>query len=241
MDVSNIRNRKGLRIDAAYHAADGSDWLAILGHGVTGNKDRPLLVGLAEGLAALGVPCLRVSFAGNGDSEGRFEDVTVTSEAEDLVDLLDLRSSGRKIVYIGHSMGGAVGTLVAAKEQSRIQFLVSLAGMVEVADFFQREFGEEEPGRGLMWDEPDCPLSQVAMDDAAAVGSTLAAAAEVTQPWLLIHGTADDVVPVEDSRAAVEAAATRTRLVELPGEGHMFSEGVYGRIAREIVDWIEAR
>lgn len=242
MDTTTLKNRAGQRLDATFHPAPNTRYLALLGHGVTGNKDRPLMIGLADELAQRGVPALRFSFAGNGKSEGRFEDCTITSETEDLVALLDqLATPERHLIYIGHSMGGAVGALVAAQEPRRIQTLVSLAGMVDTAEFFRREFGSTTPGSGFMWDEPTCPLSQKAWDDATqTIRSTLPSAAQVTQPWLLIHGIDDDVVPLADSHAAVKAATTETRLIERPGESHMFSKGAYPEIAAAIADWLNS-
>ena len=68
-----IRNPSGEVLDYTFHAGTaGSRHIAVLGHGVTGNKDRPFVVALAEGLAAAGIHALRFSFAGNGASEGRF-------------------------------------------------------------------------------------------------------------------------------------------------------------------------
>lgn len=239
MDTSTFVNRKGQRIDATYHPAPHPRYLALLGHGVTGNKDRPLMVGIASELADRGVPSLRFSFAGNGKSGGKFEKATITSETEDLVDILKLVASlERHIIYIGHSMGGAVGCLVAAQEPERIQTLVSLAGMVETGAFFRREFADATPGEGFMWGEPSCPLSQEAWDDALQIDSTLPAARVVTQPWLFFHGTDDDLVPIADSHAAVKAATTRTKLIERAGEGHMFSEAAYPEIAKAIIEWL---
>ncbi|EDY83897.1 hydrolase, alpha/beta fold family, putative [Verrucomicrobiia bacterium DG1235] len=242
MDTSTLQNQAGQRLDATYHPAPNTAYLAILGHGVTGNKDRPLIKGVAEELARLGIPALRFSFAGNGKSGGRFQDCTITTETKDLSAILDqVASPDRHIIYIGHSMGGAVGALVAAQEPKRIQTLVSLAGMVDTADFFRREFGDTTPDSGFMWDEPTCPLSQTAWDDATqTINTTLPSAAKVTQPWLLIHGTEDDVVPPADSHAALKAATTKTKLVEYPGNDHSFSENSYPKIAQAIVNFIDA-
>jgi len=68
-----IKNQQGEQLDYTVHAGESrSDFIAIIGHGVTGNKDRPVVVALAEGLEAAGIPTLRMSFAGNGDSGGQF-------------------------------------------------------------------------------------------------------------------------------------------------------------------------
>jgi uncharacterized protein len=237
MDCSALRNRHGQRLDAAFHPARREDVLVVLGHGVTANKDRPLLVGLAGELAARGLPVLRFSFSGNGASDGHFAEATITRECEDLEDLLGQLPPG-PVVYVGHSMGAAVGVRVAARHPGKIDVLVSLAGMVETAAFCDREFGDVTPGEGCMWDEPACPLSQAFVDDARAIGSTLDDARHLSQPWLLLHGTEDDVVPVSDSRLAREAAATRRRLLEFPGEGHMFSPAAHPRLAQAIEAWL---
>ena len=202
---SQIRNQQGERLDVAFHGGTKMGALIVLGHGVTGNKDRPLLVAVAEGLAARGWPCLRISFSGNGNSEGKFVDSTITKEIGDLSAVLATVPQEKRIAYIGHSMGAAVGVLTASRRMD-IQALVSLAGMTHTAEFVTREFGEVEPGKGFMWDEEDCPLSEAYVEDLKSIGNTLEAAAEINQPWLLIHGTEDDVVPLKDSLDAFSAA-----------------------------------
>lgn len=238
MNVSNgIKNRAGEKLDVADHAGTRQDALVILGHGVTGNKDRPLLKAIAEGLAAKGWPCLRFSFSGNGLSEGRFEDSTIHKEIEDLAAVMQAVQQEKKIAYVGHSMGAAVG-LLSAKKRMPLQVLISLAGMVRTADFLAREFGDVTPGEGNMWGEEGCPLSATFVNDMRGIGDVLDAAAEIVQPWLLIHGTDDDVVPVADSRDAFAAAVCEKRLMEIPGEGHSFSEESYEQIVNAIDSWL---
>ena len=67
-------------------------------------------------------------------------------------------ASGYRVIYAGHSMGGAVGVLAAASDE-RIKLLISLAGMVNTQAFYEREFGEVTPDSGCMWEEASCPLS----------------------------------------------------------------------------------
>ena len=194
-----IRNQQGEKIDYSYHqGAEGSDVLVVIGHGVTGNKDRPFVMTLADGLAEAGFATLRMSFTGNGDSEGTFQDCTITKEVEDLGSVLDVVAVGRQIVYAGHSMGGAVGVIAAAKD-NRISRLVSLAGMVHTAKFFEVEFGDQVPDEGCMWEDEECPLSSKYVNDMKEIGSILELGSKVQVPWLLIHGTEDDVVPIEET------------------------------------------
>lgn len=237
MPHNNIRNAHGERLDVAFHPGTIHDALVILGHGVTGNKDRPLLVALAEGLSAHGWPCLRMSFSGNGSSGGKFEDSNITKEAGDLKAVLATVPDFVRVCYIGHSMGGAVGVLAAA-EDLRIHALVSLAGMTFTQKFLTREFSDITPGQGNMWDEPGCPLSQTYLDDLTKIDSTLAAAARVSQPWLLIHGEADDVVPPSDGEAAHAAAVSTKRWILIPDAGHSF-EGQHEYLTGEIHAWLE--
>jgi pimeloyl-ACP methyl ester carboxylesterase len=239
MTGAEIRNRSGESIDYSFHPGMRADALVILGHGVTGNKDRPQLVALAEGLAALGWPCLRISFSGNGASEGRFEDCCISKEIGDLQAVLDVVPNDVKVAYAGHSMGGAVGVLTAARDL-RIRTLVSLAGMTRSAAFVEREFGEVTPDAGCMWEDENFPLSRTFVDDLKSIDSTLSAAEAVTQPWLLIHGDADDVVPIQDGLDAFAAATCEKRWVEMAGAGHSFDEASYPKLVEAVDDWLTA-
>lgn len=234
---NQIRNRHGEHLDFTYHpgAAELST-LVVLGHGVTGNKDRPLLIELANLLAQTGIHALRLSFSGNGNSEGRFVDSTVSREVEDLGALLDALP-GWHVGYAGHSMGAAVGVLRASSD-ARIKFLISLAGMAHTAAFAQREFAGVTPGAGCMWDKPECPLSQAYLDDMARVNSVTDAARLVRVPWLFVHGLTDDVVPPQDSRDLFAVAGEPKRLVELPEADHVFSDQHAKAMASTVVAWM---
>ncbi len=230
-----IRNSSGQVLDYTFHAGTkGSRHMAVLGHGVTGNKDRPFVVALAEGLAAAGIHALRFSFAGNGASEGRFADATIAKEVEDLGAVLSVLA-GYSVCYVGHSMGGAVGVL---SRHERIDLLVSLAGMVHTRAFAEREFGAEVPDEGCMWDDPACPLSQAYMDDMAQIDTVVRRGAEIVVPWLLVHGTEDDVVPIDDSHDILAQAGDNAELVVIDGADHVFSAHTPIMVAK-VVGWLQ--
>jgi pimeloyl-ACP methyl ester carboxylesterase len=241
-----LRNGAGARLDHGWLPAAGGGGapppaVVVIGHGVTSHWDRPWQTELAGALANVGLPSLLVSFAGNGLSEGRFEDVTPTSEVADLGSVIDaLQQWGvARIAYAGHSMGGAVGVLRAAVD-ARLGALVSLAGMFHVHDFMQRTFGHLVPGEGLMLDKPGCVWNTTLAADAARIGSLHTQAAQVNVPWLLVHGDADELVPLQDSLDARSAAGNRPELVVLTGVDHRFTDAIPA-MSSAVVEFLTSR
>ena len=234
-----ITNPQGEILDYTFHGAGSRTRdLLIIGHGVTGNKDRPFVVALAQSVVSEGLSVLRFSFSGNGASGGDFRDATISKEVDDLKAVVTAAvANGFKVTYAGHSMGGAVGVLAAASDD-RIRNLISLAGMVNTQAFYEREFGEETPDKGCMWEEPECPLSSKYKNDMYDISSVLKDASAVQVPWLLVHGDADDVVPIEDSREIFAAANEPKQLIEIPGANHVFSGEGEGPMVEAVISWL---
>ena len=243
---TTIQNTQQEKLDYAFHGdADNKDRIVLIGHGVTGAKDRPWAVGLAEALASGGINALRFSFSGNGDSEGEFRDSTVSKEVDDLGAVIDATQEAgyTQIVYAGHSMGGAVGVIRTTKD-SRIDKLISLAGMVHTAKFAEVEFGDQVPDQGFMWDEPDCPLSSTYVEDMNAIDSVLSLSSQIQIPWLLVHGTEDDVVPIVESREIYAQppesdAISNRKIIEIPGSNHVFADDGLPAMINAVTAWLK--
>jgi alpha-beta hydrolase superfamily lysophospholipase len=239
----NLVNRHGQKLDHHFHESPAPldpKHVIIIGHGLTANLDRPFLKALAEGLADSGFHALRLSWSGNGRSEGDFRESCISREVEDLGSVIDtITEAGYTVSYAGHSMGGAVGTLRAATD-TRLRYVISLAGMVEAARFVEAEFGNVTPDAGFMWDEPDFPLSSAFVNDLRRIGSTTAEAQKIAVPYLLLHGTQDDLVPVEDARALFKTGAGNPgALVEMETD-HVFSGGGTQTMVSEVIHWLKS-
>lgn len=239
-----IKNSLGEKLD--YSFASGAtelkkaNWLIVLGHGVTGNKDRSVIVDTANTLQAAGFDTLRFSYAGNGNSEGDFRDATISKEASDLAAIIDAASENySKIAYIGHSMGGAVGVIQASRD-TRIKALVSIAGMVDTKAFAQAEFGDVTPDEGYMWDETNCPLSSKYMHDLCqTIGSVAPLAEIISIPWLLFHGSADDSVLPKDTDLIESLKGEDVKVIRIAGADHSFSHPDHkAELTQNIVDWL---
>ena len=166
----------------------------------------------------LGVP--------TGGWPGTFDDVLagidrLTGFAADGIDL-DL---GR-VVVSGHSAGGHLALWAAARERNgksgasadecRVSAVVGQAPVADLHRAFELGTGGSAV-RELMGGTPTERVERYRLGSPRAL-------LPLNVPQLLIHGTADDVVPIEISRTytqAARAAGDRAELVELPGAGHM--------------------
>ena len=164
-----------------------------------------------------------------------------TKFAWDHSDLDALDAECKHIIYAGHSMGGAVGVLRAVSDE-RIKALVSLAGMVNTGKFAETEFGEVVPGEGNMWDDEDCPLSQAYMDDLRGIGTLVKKGSEVRVPWILVHGTEDDVVLIEDTHDIIEQATGNHQKLIIDGADHVFSQPEHMReMVEGVTNWLKGQ
>jgi uncharacterized protein len=88
-----------------------------------------------------------------------------------------------------------------------------------------------------MLDKPGCHWNRTLEADAERLGSLTTQAAAVRVPWLLVHGEADELVPLQDSLDARAAAAHRPDLVVLPGVDHRFT-GAIPAACDAVVPWL---
>ena len=234
-----IKNKQGEKIDYTFHyGSQKNRYLLIVGHGVTGDKDHSLVAGLSENVANEGMSVLRFSFSGNGESEGRFQESTISKGIDDLYAILTTATKqGWRPIYAGYDMGSAIGVLTASID-SRIQLLISLAGIVKTQVFSQAEFGVVSPNNAYMRGDPKCPLSHEFVDDMKQINSVLPRASSVEIPWLLVHGTADEIVPITDSHSLILNFENSRELIEIDGADHLFSGGAINILSESVIDWL---
>lgn len=237
--LGEIKNKHSEIIDYTFHlGSEKSRHLLIVGHGVMGDKDNPLVSTLAREVANQGMSTLCFSFTGNGYSEGRFADCTISKEIEDLQYILSSAvEQGWRPIYAGHNMGAAVGVLSAAID-SRIEFLISLAGMVETQEFCRKEFQQVKQNNRSMWGDPAFPLSDSFVKDMHEIKSILPRATGINIPWLLLHGTKDDVVPPIESQSLITNFRSTRDLVKIEGADHAFSGEYTNQLIEAVVEWL---
>jgi len=111
--------------------------VVLLLHGFTGTRDElktpPVKEGIfaraAEAWAAKGFASLRIDFRGGGDSDGKFEDTTLSGQIKDALAAVDFLQSEQavdasRLSLVGWSMGGAVASAVAGRSTRPIRSVV---------------------------------------------------------------------------------------------------------------------
>lgn len=111
--------------------------MAIIMHGFTGNKNEPLLQKIADNLRDENVASVRFDFNGHGESDGKFEEMTVVNEIEDANAILNYVRTDphvRNIFLVGHSQGGVVASMLAGLYPDLIKKVVLLAPAAQLKD-----------------------------------------------------------------------------------------------------------
>lgn len=113
------------------------DKVAIIMHGFKADLNSSLTTAVAKTLNEAGIPTLRFNFAGSGDSDGDFSDMTVFSEILDAIKAIEYARQelgAKEIFLIGHSQGGVVASMVAAYYHDLVAKLVLLSPAATLKD-----------------------------------------------------------------------------------------------------------
>lgn len=175
----------------------------------------------------LDVNVLAVDLRGYGFSEGEPSFAAFREDGLVVFDWLTRRAEGSPILLFGYSLGGALATCVAAERPAAG---VVLSGTATSAAELLARIQKQVP---LVKLEPDATLTQSTMQPIERVRALRA-------PLLVVHGTRDEVAPIEQGRRLFEAAGSmEKRFVEVAGAGHdddLFAGGPAFEALRQFVD-----
>jgi len=188
-------------------------------HGNAGNVSHRLEH--AVSLGAAGFDLLLVDYRGYGRSTGRPREEGLYRDAR--AALAALRAGAgvdrERIVYMGESLGGAVAAWLALQEEPR--GLVLQSTFTSLRDVARVHYP---------WAPP------VLVPDAFPTRARLG---ELRAPVLVLHGDADEIVPVAHARALAEAAAGPRRLEIVAGAGHNDLVALMGAsYGRTVAAWL---
>ena len=176
--------------------------MVVFCHGFGGTKEGPLFELITDSLQKHGIASIRFDFNGHGESEGKFEDMTVPNEINDAKKVIeyvrDLRYVS-KIALVGHSQGGVVASMTAGEMGSDISAVVLMAPAAVLRDdairgsTFGKQYNPLDPPEYVeLWGPQRLGRNYIKTAFSLPIYET---AANYHGPALIIHGNGDRIVP----------------------------------------------
>jgi uncharacterized protein len=219
--------------------------IIILAHGFSTNKNSTSIVALSENLNRKEIATFRFDFYGHGESEGKFEDITVSEGVDDILSAVKfLKAQGySKIGLMGSSFGGICSILAASK--SKDIFVLALKS--PVSNFVEvQKLGLSEK-EILDWKNDGtriyCPKRKLNLDytfyeDIQKLDVYLHAK-KIEIPTIIVHGDKDEIVPIQQSYELVKSIET-SKLFIIKDADHRYSDKQsFDAVIRIISDFIE--
>lgn len=193
----------------------------LIFNGNAGN--RAYRADLGAGLRSEGLSVLLFDYRGFGENAGAPTESGLTLDARAARDYLLTRRevSPDRLVYFGESLGSAVATTLAAEHAPRA--LILRSPFTSFVDMGRIHF-------------PLLPVTWLLRDRF----SSIEAISKVRSPVLVIAGTRDAIVPIEQSRRLYDAAPSTKELVIIEGADHNDAELVAGeQVIRATVRFLD--
>ncbi|MBR1744359.1 MAG: alpha/beta hydrolase, partial [Lachnospiraceae bacterium] len=220
-------SRNGKRIYGELYLPEGTGSfpVVIIGHGFGGSIADTR--NYAQVFAGQGIASFAFDFIGGGPdskSDGCMKEMSVLTEAADMEVILEEISKRpeideKNVFLMGLSQGGFVASYTAAKHPEKVRGLIAEYPAYVLQDDTHRRVPDPQ-------EIPDTfsvmgyEIGKIYHEDAMSF-DIYSVLPEFKRNVLLLHGTADEIVPVSYSERAALCFPS-AKLVKIPGAGHGF-------------------
>jgi esterase/lipase len=225
----------------------GTDRISILCHGFLSSKTSSTNNALTRMLVGQDIATFRFDFFGQGESEGPFEQITVSLAVEQTQRAIDLMKERgyRHIGLMGSSFGGLVSILTAS-QRTDLTCLALKCPVVDFAEELRLEFGDDGMAEWKATDTvpnimggPDRIHLHYGFYEDALQQIAYEPARSITAPTVIVQGDQDEHVPLHQSRQLYEALQVKKHLELLPGADHQFTKGEdFKRMTNVVAEWL---
>jgi uncharacterized protein len=205
--------------------------IIVLCHGFTTQKNNSTNLALTKILNNEGINTLRFDFFGHGESKGKFENITVSEGANDILQAISfLKKEGYSEIGLFGSSFGGISSLIAA---SKTDDLFVLALKAPVSDYKSKRkitMGEEKIQK---WKEDGFYIHVNTKGTKFRLNYTFYedfdnnlvydVADKIKVPTIIIHGDKDKAVPVNQSKKTA-LLISDCQLEIVSGADHRFSK-----------------
>ncbi|MFZ5597301.1 MAG: alpha/beta hydrolase [Bacillota bacterium] len=242
----SIVNKSGKRLSALIsRPSQTPSPVVVVCHGFKGSKEsHGKAFEMADLLAERGFACLLFDFAGCGESEGNFEDISLSGHISDLECVVDfaVASGFGPIITMGRSFGGST-VLCHAASDSRVDGVCAWAAPVSLTELFLGFTDEDLPegedslvtisdSDGILYLKKSF-FSDLRRHDVARCSSLIS-----PRPLMIFHGTMDSVVPPADGELIYRSAGKPKDIAFIEGADHLFSNH-YRELWEMLFQWLQ--
>jgi len=209
----------------------------ILLHGFTGNRYEPffMFVRFSRYLAKKGIASLRFDFRCSGESEGTFEEMTISGEISDAEKALEFFENLKeidenKIALVGLSMGGLVAACTSGRNSDKIKATVLWSAVGNMYELVSKSMKENHGIEDLAVIQNLGRISHAGLylgkdffRDLKEVNG-FNGISKFKGNVLICHCKKDPVVPYEHALKYKEVLKDRAQLVPFEGSEHTFGK-----------------
>lgn len=205
----------GYQLTGTLHLPGGIAPKVVIGcHGLLADRQSPKQIALGEALNEIGIAYLRFDHRGCGDSQGQMDAATLLStRCRDLYHAMQAMQTqtcvGPLLGLFGSSFGGTVAMATAARY--RVPAIVSYAAPLHSRTIHKDVIESVRAAK---------PLN---IPDREDLNFDIRQQVKRLTHLLVMHGEADEIVPLEHAREIFESAGEPKELTLFPGGDHRMS------------------
>ena len=177
-------------------------WI-IFYHGNGENLQTLWLAGMFEEFEKLDTNYLAVEYPGYGNSSGSAQEKTLLQSAQVVVEKIQNEFKPKSIVLFGWSLGAAVAVQTAVKPTSGISSLILASPWRSLEAIAKEHY-------------PDWMVSLLLTEQY----DSFTMAPQISIPVLVIHGSRDEIIPVQHGRQLSQQFSKLWQFLEIPQAHH---------------------
>jgi putative redox protein len=244
-----FKNSRGQKLVGILHEAR-KEKAVIMAHGFKSDKDEDgIFIRAADALCKERFAVLRFDFAGSGESEGKFTEMMLSKEVEDLESaILFMKNQGyKKIGLLGASFGGTVSIL---GHPNGIASMVLWNPVSKTSSFenylsnkVNRDWKKEiEKGYLKLYSEKRSKSHSISKNMILEMEKInfQSESRKIKAPILIIHGENDSYLPFSDSQELLRFLKEPKKLEIIKNAEHGFHDPDSEKIAINLtVNWFK--
>lgn len=230
-----FKNEKGEKLFGILTLPEGKGKFpaVIMVHGFAKTKSERKFVELARELAKNKIASLRFDFSGCGDSEGKFEEMRISKQVEELNIafqqlIKEKRIDKERIGIFAHSLGTLVACLFQIKYQ-KAKTLILAAPALNQERLIKRWYKKSEIEKWKKQGYLDTEKFRIGIGYLEEAADYTQILPEIEIPTLILHGEKDEDIPEKIAKEAFSKIGTREKEMKIiRGTDHHF-ENYLGR------------